>query len=124
MSYVALKMIHVSAVTLSFFASRLEVSASTLVHHVCGIASHARTLPHVVDVVLLLSALAMLWAVRLSPWAVPWLRAKIVGLSSISFSASLPCSLRHPRKPADLRASGSLPRSALSRRSVISCPSR
>jgi uncharacterized membrane protein SirB2 len=40
----------------------------------------ARTLPHIVDTVLLLSALGMLWIVKLSPWAAPWLRAKIAGL--------------------------------------------
>jgi uncharacterized membrane protein SirB2 len=40
----------------------------------------ARTLPHVVDTVLLLSALAMLWTIQLSPWGAPWLRAKIIGL--------------------------------------------
>ncbi len=40
----------------------------------------ARTLPHLVDTVLLLSALGMLWVAHLSPWALGWLRAKIVGL--------------------------------------------
>lgn len=39
-----------------------------------------RVLPHVMDTILLLSALGMLWVLRLSPWALPWLRAKLVGL--------------------------------------------
>ena len=37
-------------------------------------------LPHLVDTVLLVSALGMLWIMRLLPWATPWLRAKIIGL--------------------------------------------
>ena len=40
----------------------------------------ARTLPHVVDTVLLLSALGLVWMLRMSPFAAPWLTAKIVGL--------------------------------------------
>jgi len=40
----------------------------------------ARTLPHVVDTVLLLSALALAWLYRLDPTATPWLRAKVIGL--------------------------------------------
>lgn len=78
-NYVTLKLVHVSAVTLSFcgFAARgLGVlSGAQWVR-----SRLARTLPHLVDTVLLVSALGMLWLIRLSPWAVPWLRAKIVGL--------------------------------------------
>jgi uncharacterized membrane protein SirB2 len=40
----------------------------------------ARTLPHAVDTVLLLSALALAWGLRLSPGNAPWLVAKIAGL--------------------------------------------
>ncbi|HYL17640.1 MAG TPA: SirB2 family protein [Burkholderiales bacterium] len=40
----------------------------------------ARTVPHLIDTVLLLSALGMLWVIHFSPWALPWLRAKISGL--------------------------------------------
>ena len=40
----------------------------------------ARTLPHVVDTVLLASALALAWTLHLTPGNVPWLTAKIVGL--------------------------------------------
>jgi len=40
----------------------------------------ARTLPHLVDTVLLVSAIALAWMLRLSPLAAPWLLAKIIGL--------------------------------------------
>ncbi len=79
MSYATLKLIHVSAVALSFsgFAARgvgVLSGASWVRHHL------TRTVPHVIDTVLLASALGMLWVAHLAPWAVPWLRAKIPGL--------------------------------------------
>jgi len=40
----------------------------------------ARTLPHVIDTVLLLSALALVWGLGLAPWSTAWLRAKLLGL--------------------------------------------
>lgn len=40
----------------------------------------ARTLPHVVDTALLLSAVTLAWMASLDPRAAPWLMAKIVGL--------------------------------------------
>ena len=40
----------------------------------------ARTLPHVVDTVLLLSALGLAWMLRLTPGNSSWLLGKIVGL--------------------------------------------
>jgi uncharacterized membrane protein SirB2 len=39
-----------------------------------------RTAPHVVDTLLLLSALVMAWTLRLTPANAPWLVAKIAGL--------------------------------------------
>jgi uncharacterized membrane protein SirB2 len=36
--------------------------------------------PHVVDTVLLASALGLAWVLRLNPITTPWLLAKIVGL--------------------------------------------
>lgn len=79
MGYLTLKLIHMSAVALSFsgFAARglgVLTGAQWVRHRL------ARTLPHVIDTVLLASALGMLWVVRLAPWSAPWLRAKIVGL--------------------------------------------
>jgi uncharacterized membrane protein SirB2 len=78
-SYTTLKLIHVGAVTLSFcgFLARglgILFGASWVRLRL------ARTLPHVIDTVLLASALGMLWVMRLPPWPVPWLRAKIAGL--------------------------------------------
>ncbi len=40
----------------------------------------ARTLPHLVDTVLLVSAVALAYSLRLSPATTPWLLAKVVGL--------------------------------------------
>jgi uncharacterized membrane protein SirB2 len=78
-TYATLKLVHVSAVTISFcgFAARgLGVlSGAPWVRH-----RLARTLPHLIDTVLLASALGMLWLVRLRPWEQPWLRAKTIGL--------------------------------------------
>lgn len=39
-----------------------------------------RVLPHLVDTLLLASALALAWTLGLSPWAAPWLGAKIIAL--------------------------------------------
>lgn len=79
MDYAILKLIHIGAVAASFcgFVARgfgIFCGAAWVRHRL------ARSLPHLVDTVLLLSAVGMLWVVRLSPWAVPWLRAKILGL--------------------------------------------
>jgi uncharacterized membrane protein SirB2 len=79
MGYATLKLIHVSAVTISFlgFVARglgVLSGASWPRHRL------TRTLPHLVDTVLLLSAAGMLWLIRVSPWALPWLQAKIIGL--------------------------------------------
>jgi uncharacterized membrane protein SirB2 len=79
MDYATLKLIHISAVALSFlgFVAR---GGGVL----CGAGwvrqRIIRVLPHVIDTVLLVSALGMLWILRLSPWATPWLRAKVIGL--------------------------------------------
>ena len=79
MAYATLKLIHMSAVAMSFlgFAARgfgVLSNASWVRHHL------TRALPHLIDTVLLLSAVGMLWVIRLSPWALPWLQAKLVGL--------------------------------------------
>lgn len=79
MHYATLKLIHISAVAISGtgFAAR---GLGALRGAAWVRSRAARTLPHLVDTVLLLSALGMLWSIRLSPWALPWLRAKIIGL--------------------------------------------
>jgi uncharacterized membrane protein SirB2 len=79
MDYATVKLIHISAVALSvtgFFAR--GVGALT---NAAWVRSRlARTLPHMVDSVLLLSALTLAWMLRLTPGQAPWLLAKIVGL--------------------------------------------
>ena len=100
MSYATLKLIHVSAVALSFsgFAARgvgVLTGASWVRHRL------TRTLPHVIDTVLLASALGMLWVVHLAPWAVPWLRAKLAGL--ILYIALGAIALRPARAVASIR---------------------
>jgi uncharacterized membrane protein SirB2 len=40
----------------------------------------AKTLPHVVDTVLIVSAIALAWMLRVTPTNAPWLGAKIAGL--------------------------------------------
>jgi uncharacterized membrane protein SirB2 len=79
MDYGTLKLVHQTTVALSitgFFARGLGSLAGAA--WVRGRA--ARTLPHAVDTVLLLSALTMAWKLRLTPLAAPWLAAKIAGL--------------------------------------------
>jgi uncharacterized membrane protein SirB2 len=79
MDYLALKTVHQTAVALSvlgFFAR--GVGSLRGAAWVSG--RFARTAPHVVDTVLLLTALGLAWTLRLTPVAAPWLMAKIVGL--------------------------------------------
>ena len=79
LEYGLLKLIHQTAAALSvtgFFARGL----GDFVNARWAGTRTARTLPHLVDTVLLLSALALAFQLRLSPLAAPWLAAKIVGL--------------------------------------------
>lgn len=79
MDYAALKLIHQGAVAISitgFFARGAGALAGA------GWARNraARTLPHVVDTVLLATAIALAWMLQMNPLVTPWLAAKIVGL--------------------------------------------
>jgi uncharacterized membrane protein SirB2 len=79
MDYALLKLAHQTTAALSlagFFARGLGTFAGAA----WARGRVARSLPHAVDTVLLLSALAMAWMLRLSPVATPWLAAKIGGL--------------------------------------------
>lgn len=79
MDYFTVKTLHQAAVALSlagFFARGLGGLAGAA--WVRGRA--AKSVPHVIDTVLLLSALALAWMLRLNPLATPWLAAKIVAL--------------------------------------------
>ena len=79
MDYFVVKAIHQGAVALSltgFFARGLgSLRGAAWVR-----GRLAKTLPHVVDTALLLSALTLAWMLRLTPASAPWLAAKIVGL--------------------------------------------
>jgi uncharacterized membrane protein SirB2 len=79
MEYAALKLIHQSAVAISiagFFARGVGMlTDAAWIRHAA-----ARTLPHVVDTVLIVSAIWLAWMLRLSPTDAPWLAAKIGGL--------------------------------------------
>jgi uncharacterized membrane protein SirB2 len=95
--YLTLKLVHQGAVVLSLGGFCVRGAASLAgARWVAG--RTAKTLPHVVDSVLLLSALAMAWMLRLSPAQAPWLLAKIVGL--LVYIALGVVALRPGRPPA------------------------
>ncbi|WP_418315052.1 SirB2 family protein [Piscinibacter sakaiensis] len=77
--YSTVKIVHQTAVALSlsgfFFRGWAALRGA---HGVAGRA--AKTLPHVVDTVLLLSALWLAWSLRATPGNAPWLTAKVIGL--------------------------------------------
>ena len=77
--YALLKTLHLGCAVLSIsgFAARLAlmISGSAVLR-----ARLVRVLPHVVDTVLLASALAMVWLLGVNPLAEAWLAAKIVAL--------------------------------------------
>jgi uncharacterized membrane protein SirB2 len=79
MDYATLKTIHMSAVAISgagFFARGVGMlnDATWVGHRI------AKTVPHVVDTVLIVSAIWLAWLLRLGPSNAPWITAKIVGL--------------------------------------------
>lgn len=79
MDYTTIKQLHMSAVALSATGFALRGLAS-----LCGArwtqGRWAKTLPHVVDTALLLSALTLAALLQLNPAHTPWLLAKIGGL--------------------------------------------
>jgi len=79
MDYFTVKLIHQGAVALSltgfFVRGAASLAGAGWVRH-----RAAKTLPHVVDTVLLLSALTLAWMLRLTPGNAPWLAAKLLGL--------------------------------------------
>jgi uncharacterized membrane protein SirB2 len=100
MDYATIKLIHQSAVTLSiggfFVRGAASLSGAQWVN-----ARAAKTLPHLVDSVLLLSALTLAWMLRLTPDRAPWLLAKIIGL--VVYVALGVVALR-PSRPRPVRA--------------------
>jgi uncharacterized membrane protein SirB2 len=77
--YAALKLVHVGAVVLSGvgFIIRYGLSLTRPLPS----SALARVAPHIVDTVLLGSALALAWAGGFDPLGVPWLEAKLAGLA-------------------------------------------
>jgi uncharacterized membrane protein SirB2 len=79
MDYLTVKLIHQSAVALSltgfFVRGAASLSGATWVQ-----SRLAKTLPHVIDTVLLLSALTLASMLSLTPANAPWLMAKVVGV--------------------------------------------
>ncbi|MFH1658413.1 MAG: SirB2 family protein [Pseudomonadota bacterium] len=79
MSYLVLKYVHVTCVVLSGLGFCLRgwwmLRESPLCHH-----RLTRTLPHIVDTLLLGSALAMAWMSGQYPFVHGWLTAKLFGL--------------------------------------------
>ena len=77
--YAAIKLVHQGAVALSltgFFARGVgSLSGAEWTR-----GRVAKTLPHVVDTVLLVSALMLAWMLHLTASNAPWLVAKVVGL--------------------------------------------
>lgn len=79
MSYLAIKHLHITCVVLSGLGFGVRgfgmlLSAPWLKHRL------VRTLPHLVDSVLLLSALTLAWQSGQYPFVAPWLTAKLAGL--------------------------------------------
>ena len=79
LDYATIKLIHQSAVALSLAGFFVRGVASLAGAGWVG-SRLAKSLPHLVDTVLLVSALTLAWTLRLTPGNAPWLLAKIVGL--------------------------------------------
>jgi uncharacterized membrane protein SirB2 len=79
MEYADVKLVHQASVALSFLGFFARGTGS-LAGAAWVTGRVARTLPHLVDTVLLVSAIVLAWMLRLSPLDAPWLMAKILGL--------------------------------------------
>lgn len=77
--YATVKLVHQAAVVLSLTGFVARGAASLAGAGWVG-SRAARTLPHVIDTVLLLSALTLAWMLRLTLDSAPWLVSKIAGL--------------------------------------------
>lgn len=79
MDYLLVKTIHQGAVALAF-AGFFARGVGSLAGAAWVRGKAAKTLPHIVDTVLLLSALTLAFLARINPAYTPWLAAKIVAL--------------------------------------------
>ena len=79
MDYALLKAIHQSAVVISF--AGFFVRGVGMLNDATWLRHRAvKTLPHVVDTILIVSAVWLAWILRLTPANAPWIGAKIIGL--------------------------------------------
>jgi uncharacterized membrane protein SirB2 len=79
MDYVAIRTIHESAVALSVTGFFVR-GAAGLAGAAWVQGRAAKTIPHVVDTVLLASAVTLAWMLGITPFTAPWLMAKVIGL--------------------------------------------
>lgn len=106
MDYLWLKLTHQTAVTISLLGFVTRVAAGLQgAAWVRGRA--ARTWPHVVDTILLASALAMVVLADL-PLDAPWLLAKIVGLLAYILLGAIAIRPTRPRRVRALAALAAL----------------
>lgn len=102
MDHATLKLIHQTAAALSI-AGFIARGAGALAGAAWVRGRAARSLPHLVDTALLLSAVAMLWQWRTTPSALPWVTAKLVALLlyiGLGVVALRPATPRGPRAAA------------------------
>ncbi|NCP41794.1 MAG: SirB2 family protein [Rhodoferax sp.] len=79
MDYLQIKFVHMGAVTLSGLGFLIRAVAS--LQGAAWVKTRvAKTVPHVVDTMLLVTALTMLWQTDFALANLPWLQVKIVGL--------------------------------------------
>lgn len=100
MDYTTVKLVHQIAVAVSF-AGFFARGGAALAGARWVRSRAARSLPHVVDSVLLLSAIVLAWMLRLNPAGAPWLMAKLIAL--VVYIALGTLALR-PGRPMPLRA--------------------
>ena len=79
LSFFMIKIIHVSAVTTTFILFSIRgywmITGSKRLQQ-----RWVRVVPHVVDSLLLASALILAWMIHQYPFETPWLTAKVIGL--------------------------------------------
>ena len=79
MDYLAIRGLHETTVALSVTGFFIRGAAGLA--GACWVRGRvARSVPHVVDTVLLTSALMLVTMLRINPFATPWLLAKMTGL--------------------------------------------
>ena len=79
MDYVSLKTIHVSSVIASYTLFFVRGVWMIRMPHMLG-RRWVRIAPHVIDTILLASAIAMAVTIRQYPFVAGWLTAKVIGL--------------------------------------------